>query len=139
MEIFASLEISSGFDFFDFCIYMLLVAAVSVILKNFGFKGAPLICALALICVAIPMLERLSALKSFGTDLVYPEAQRYVKAAVKVVGIGYLSGISADVCKEIGESGIAKCISVVCKIELILLSVPFIEEILQFATSLCSE
>jgi hypothetical protein len=135
----ARLEISGDFDFLNICIYMLLVAAISLILKNFGFKGAPLICALSLICVAIPMLERLKDIEAPIGSLVYSEAEKYIKAAAKVVGIGYLSGICSDVCKEIGEGGVAKCITLVSKLELIAVSAPFIKEVFDFASSLCLE
>ena len=139
MEMCAYLEISGDFDFLHICVYMLLVAAISLILKNFGFKGAPLICALSLICMAIPAFERLKDIEAPIGNLVHYEAERYVKAAAKVVGIGYLSGICSDVCKEIGEGGIGKCISIIAKLELIAVSVPFVKEIFEFASSLCLE
>ena len=117
---------------FDGVLAFLLLTAVSVlILKSFGFRGAPLVTVIAIVCTASYYSEALFSVGSlFGELSDTAEVGKYVSAALKIVGISYLSGISRDVCLEIGESGIAKAVSVVTKLELILLTVPYIKEIL---------
>ena len=58
---------------------------------------------------------------------------------MKVVGIGYLGGISSDVCKEIGEAGVAKGISVAARLEILLISLPFVKDLLELSVSLIGE
>ncbi|MBQ9070869.1 MAG: stage III sporulation AC/AD family protein [Clostridia bacterium] len=132
---FANTE--SGFE--KLCACLLISAALVVILKNFGFKGAPLVAAVVALAFASSLLSRFSTLGGALSFLSsYPESEKYVKAAAKAVGIGYLAGISSDICREIGEAGIGKCITVGARIELVILAVPFIEEILSAAGSLVS-
>jgi stage III sporulation protein AD len=54
-----------------------------------------------------------------GADLSEP-----VSVILKIIGLGYLFGISADICRELGEGGIAKALEVAGRVEIILLSVP---------------
>ena len=117
---------------FDGVIAFLLLAAVSVlILKSFGFRGAPLVSVIAIVSLVSYYSEALLSVSSlFGELSDTAEVGGYVSAALKIVGISYLSGISRDVCLEIGESGIARAVSVVTKLELVLVTVPFIKEIL---------
>ena len=117
---------------FDGALAFLLLAAVSVlVLKSFGFRGAPLVSVIAIVSLVSYYSEALLSVSSlFGELSDTAEVGGYVSAALKIVGISYLSGISRDVCLEIGESGIAKAVSVVTRLELILLTVPYIKEIL---------
>lgn len=132
-----SLEIQASFGFSRVLGVLLLGAVSALILKCFGFRGAPLVAVVALL-LALSYSESALA-EVFGLFSYLSEssgASLYVSAALKAVGISYLSGISIDVCKEIGESGIAKGISLLTKLELILISVPYIKEILSSVSSL---
>ena len=123
---------------FSSALGMLLVGAASaLILKCFGFRGAPLVAVMALLA-ALSCYE--GALKEifslFGYLSEFSGASAYVSAALKVIGVSYLSGISIDVCREIGEGGIAKGIAVLTKLELVLISLPYIKDILGAVSSL---
>ena len=117
---------------FDSAMAVLLLALASVvILKSFGFRGAPVVTVLALVVA----LSSYSALFSEISDTFsyiegLSDVREYVSAVIKVVGISYLSGICSDVAREMGESGCAKAISVITKLELVLLSLPYIKQIL---------
>lgn len=126
---------------FESLVALLLLAAASVfILKSFGFRGAPLVSVVAVL-VAISSLE--SAFREISDLAVYlgeiSGAREYVRAALKVVGISYLSGIGLDVCREIGEAGISRCISLLTRIELLLISMPLVKEMLVSLVSLLGE
>ena len=64
------------------------------------------------------------------------DISEYTKACVKVIGVGYLAGISADTCREIGEGAAARCISILARLELIAISTPFVRQILDSALEL---
>ena len=51
-------------------------------------------------------------------------------------GLGYLFGISADICRELGESGIAKSLEVVGRVEIIAVAVPFWKKIIETGVEL---
>ena len=119
---------------------LLISAAGALLLKNFGFKGAPVFVAVCMVFVISSFSETLSLVKgTFNEILTYADISEYTGAAMKVVGIGYLSGISSDVCREIGEGGVAKCIAVVSKLELITIAAPFISELVSLCAQLLGE
>lgn len=123
---------------FDSVMALILLTAVStLILKSFGFKGAMLVAVLAAVTLISSYGDALREVSSVFSILSSDsDVSEYVNAALKVAGISYLSGISADICREIGETGAAKTVSVVTKLELILLSVPYVKEILNALISL---
>ncbi len=115
---------------------LLVVAAMTLILKNFGFKGAPVFVCLSLLFVFSSVSDSLFSIKDTYFQITsYADIGEYSSALMKVVGIGYISGISSDICKEIGEAGVAKSIMVVSKLELIVIALPFVEK----TVSLCVE
>ena len=116
----------------------LLVCAASVlILKSFGFRGAPLVTVIAVITLISGYGNALLGVSDVFSELgAFSGLSEYVSAALKVVGISYLSGISSELCREIGEGGLAKAISTVTKLELVLLSLPYVKQILSSVLSL---
>lgn len=132
---------TEGMGSFSSTLGVLMLAAVSVlILKSFGFRGAPLVAAVGI--AAALSLYGSSFSEIFGTFSYLggiADISGYLTSLVKVVGISYLAGISMDICREIGEGGVAKCISLITKLELILIALPYIEEIFDTVLSLLSE
>ncbi len=129
--------VSSRNNFFATIGALLLVAVSALLLKSFGFRGASVVVAVGIVAAISYYSDSLSEIFSIFTYLdTASDAGEYVSVAVKIIGISYISGISADVCREIGEGGIAKCIYVITRLELIALSLPFIKEIISLAMSL---
>ena len=112
------------------------LAASLIILKCFGFKGAPIIAAIAFVTLSASALSGMPAFLSLFEQLRSFVADRYIDSAVRIVGVSYLCGISGDVCRELGEGGIAKSISVISKLEMIAIAAPFISEIFSELTDL---
>lgn len=124
-------------DFAGVCIAVLLVASLSLILKVFGFKGAPVFCALAFCALLSSFVNKMnSAFTLFSDFSSVADISVYTEACIKVIGIGYLAGISGDVCREIGEGGAAKFINVFAKLELIAICAPFIKELFESVITL---
>ena len=122
------------------CVLVLLVAALSVLLKSFGFKGAGVFAAAAFCAVISCFAEVFSqSLAVFEDFSAAADISRYVKACIKVIGIGYLSGISGDVCREIGEVGAAKCVGILAKLSLVYISIPFVKELFESALRMVGE
>ena len=116
---------------------LLLSCATVLILKSFGFRGAPLVAVIVILSVLSlyeSALVEMAGLFSYLGEL--SSDGEYISTALKVVGISYLSGVSTDICREIGEGGIAKCISLVTKLELLTLSAPYVKEILELLLTL---
>lgn len=115
-----------------------LVLTVSAfLLKNFGWRGTPIFTAIALvlfIAEAQGELEYIfSSIKKIGIESGIEDA---LSSAIKVLGIGYLFGICADICRELSEAGIAKAVEVVGRVEIIAVVVPYFEEIIKVGIGL---
>ena len=115
----------------------LILTASAFLLKNFGWRGAPIFTAVALILSiseAEGELEYIfSSIKKIGNESGIDDA---LSAAVKVLGIGYLFGICADICRELGEAGIAKAVEVVGRVEIIAVVIPYFQEIIKVGIEL---
>ena len=59
-----------------------------------------------------------------------------VRAALKVLGLGYLYGICADVCRDLSEAGIAKAVEAVGRVEIVAVIMPYFEEIIKVGVEL---
>lgn len=59
-----------------------------------------------------------------------------VRAALKVLGLGYLYGICADVCRDMSEAGIAKAVEAVGRVEIVAVIMPYFEEIIRVGVEL---
>ena len=115
----------------------MILAVSAFLLKSFGWRGAPVFTAVALalfIAEAEGELEYIfSQVKKIGKESGIDDA---LSAAIKVLGIGYLFGICADICRELGEAGIAKAVEIVGRVEIIAIVVPYFEEIIKVGIGL---
>ena len=62
----------------------------------------------------------------------------YAKTLLKAVGIGFVVQISADMCRDAGEGGIAAKLEMAGKAEILVLSLPLIKELLALARGVIS-
>lgn len=112
----------------------LLSAAAVILLKSFGFRGAPIISVLALLIFMNESSEVFSQMASFYSELSdYANIEGFAQSCIKIIGISYLGGISSDVCREIGEGGIAGFITYVERVEMVGLATPYIKEAVALA------
>lgn len=110
----------------------LLVAALAFMLKELGFGGARLFAGVGAVTVLglaiggigevmgklLPILENGAADEAFSVS-------------VKILGVGYVFGTVSDLCRDIGESGVASAALTLGRVEILLLICPYIVKILQ--------
>ena len=123
-------------DFLSVLGALTVLAASLLILKCFGFKGAPVVGAIAMVALSASLFERLPSFLSLFDGLRAITESRYVDSAVRIIGIGYLGGISGEICRELGEGGVAKCIAIASRLEVIAVALPYVSEIFASVTSL---
>ena len=115
----------------------LLILASSTVIRQWKSDFLPLIrigsvvlFGTLLIASAQPLLSLVDRLgKGAG-------AWEYVETILKGLGIVILTQICSDICRDSGEGTLAGHIETVGKLELLLLSIPLIEEILAVAERL---
>ena len=64
------------------------------------------------------------------------EAQAYTAPLLKALGVAVLTHCCGEICRESGESSIATGVETAGKVEILLLSLPLLEELLGIARSL---
>lgn len=119
------------------CALALLSAGAGLVLKEFGWRAAPLlsvICGIAAISFVLPYFVEAGGFYSRLSDNF--GIGEITGSILKIVGIGYLSGITADVCRGLGETSIASAVTLVGKMEIIMLSAPYFFDIVEMGVSL---
>ena len=119
------------------CMVALLVLASSTVIKQWKSDFSPLVrlgttvlFGTLLITSAQPLFSLINTLAGESGTL------KYVETILKGLGIVILTQISADICRDSGESTLAGHIETVGKLELLLLCIPLIGEILATAEKL---
>ena len=108
----------------------LLMAITAVLLKDLGWRGAAVFSAFSL--VALLSLCAEGVLQLSGAISAFTEASALSEAAagvLKITGVGFLMGVAADVCRELGEAGIARGVIFAGRLEILCISLPFLEKI----------
>ncbi len=117
---------------FKFCGIAVIGLALLLSLRSVKSDGVMYVrVALTLVSVA-SVLAMISPAVSFVRDqLSESGSAEYVKVLLKALGIVYLAFICSSVCRDCGEGAVADGVEAVAKVELILLSLPFLRRILQ--------
>lgn len=110
--------------------YLLISLFLGVILRELGFKGAKLVSLVGTVSavgVAAVYVSRLISV--FGA--LGSESGEYAVAMLKIVGIGYVFGICADACTELGEGTLSSYVCLIGRLEILTVSLPFIKTIVE--------
>ena len=115
----------------------LTLAVIVFMLREVGFRGAPIIAVISALLLLIRSVEIYGSLKD--SILALPEGaleSGVLESMLKVTGLTYLYGISSDVCRDLGESGISRALEVAGRVEIALIAAPYIKEIIMLGSEL---
>ena len=119
--------------------YALLLTVAAFLLRRFGWSGAPVFAAICSVMIVGAAADSLRDIFKLATDSAGDSSvSEPIASALKSLGAGYLFGISADVCRELGESGIAKGLEVAGRVEIIAIVIPYFEKIIRLGIELMS-
>lgn len=116
-------------------------------------SGIALICVFALLCIKnmrngfAPLIKMTGTVLLFGVFVVEISpaielvgdmlresgTEYYATVMLKALAIAFVTRLSASVCRDSGESGIAAGVESVGKAELVILSLPLLGELLEVA------
>ena len=99
----------------DFALTVSIACAVTVLLLLFN-----------------TLLPAINSLKGLITKI--KPAATYFGIALKALGIAYISGFAADVCRDFGQSSLASKAEFAGKCAIFILSLPLIKSILDVVT-----
>ena len=109
---------------------VLISLICAVVLKEFGAKSIPVlvsVCVLGVISLYSEIFFEIIGLVDRLTEMA--DCRDYARAGIKIVGVGYLSGIVSDVCDDLGERGLARAAALVGRLEIAVICIPYLEKI----------
>ena len=119
------------------CALGLLLAFVGVMLSEVGYKSKKLFSLLAAVAV-LSLLggEISSALSSIMSLGEITGISEIAATALKIVGLGYVFGVSSDIIKELSEPTLASFVTVGGRIEILIVVLPYFVEIIELGIEL---
>ncbi len=114
-----------------------MLTFIAFLLRGFGWRGAPIFVSVAVTLIVTKAFT--SLISVFGLVERLSESANIkepVGTAVKIIGLSYLFGISSDIARELGESGIAKAVEMLGRVEILLLALPYFEKIVNIGIEL---
>ena len=111
--------------------YAFLTLFLSVILREVGFRGARLISLIGVVGLLSTCIAGLEALGGVYEKLGQGIPDEYAVTVMKIIGVGYSSGICADVCLEFGEVGLSQAVTLFGRVEMFVISAPFALAVLE--------
>ena len=117
----------------------LLLAVSAFALREFGWRGTPLFVMLGVLLllgrVAAEALPLFRFLSSLGAESGLAEASG---AVLKILGIGYLTSLTAGTCRGLGEGTLAAAVETAGRLGVLLLALPFFERLIALAAALAA-
>ena len=115
----------------------ILAAAASLILKSNGAKLAPLVAVAGGLLLLVFAFHRYRQPIDAMLRLAEEAGVRSSLAAVlKMLAVGCLTTLAADVCREMGESTLGARVEMCGRAEILLLCLPFLLELFSLALGL---
>ena len=122
---------------FKICAVGLIGALLAYFLGEMGFKNKKLLSVLSIVILFGAAKTGVASLIEKAVDISNAAGiSDACSCALKAVGLGYLFGFVADTCCELGESSIAKAVTVVGNVEIVLVSLPYFEKTLNLGMEL---
>ena len=116
---------------FKACALALVAVFSAVILRELGWRGAGItvtFCALVLFSLAAEGIANGAHEIEYLSSLA--EVSDFGKCVLKIIGIGYVFGMSADVCKDMNQQIVATALCTVGRIEILITVLPYFRKIL---------
>ncbi len=111
-----------------------LLSAI-ILLRELRKEWVPyVICAFG-IAVFLFVKDRLGEMVPFVTEFGTESTGEYVVVLCKALGIVWLTHTSCEICKTVGETGLAGYMELAGRIELVTLSLPLWKSLLELALS----
>ena len=119
------------------CAVAILCSILAFLLDRMGFKSKGLFSSLCALVILSSLFDPLSNMFSKFTDLSkLAGITDAATCALRVVGLGYTFGLTADLCGGLGEQGLSSVILLVGRVQILLLVCPYFEKIIDVGLEL---
>ena len=115
----------------------LAFAALLFILKGLGWRGSAVVGAVCFASLLFAVFIKYGGVISdLGSLCEASGVGECAAVMIKIIGVGYLFGVCADTCRELGEAGIAKAVDVAGRVEITVIIMPYFKEIIEIGVGL---
>lgn len=84
------------------------------------------------LAIATPLIE-------FLNNLAEPSSKKFITLLLKAIGISLIASTTADICRDSGEQAIANKVELLGKCEILLLSLPILQDLTLLMTQILEE
>lgn len=122
---------------FKACAIALISVFVIAVLKEIGLRSVG---AISAICAAV-IFSLASELLFDGVGTIKEISQiagvaKETADILKVIGVGYVFGFCSDVCAELGDAGTASALTLVGRLEVVGIALPYFKRLIDLGVSL---
>jgi Stage III sporulation protein AC/AD protein family. len=122
---------------FQLCGIAVCVMVFSIMLKERQGEMALLISCAGSVFLLAAIVPTFAPAVTFITDIIEATAlSAYSAVLLKALGVTYVIQITAEICRDAGESSIASKVELAGKGEILLLTLPVIKELIAAANSM---
>ena len=119
-------------------VLILFHGLLAFLLREVKSGLAPLVPLIAGVMLLLGTLVRLSPLTALFEMLSQAGLDESVSLSLRVLGIGYLGELGADMCRDLGAGSLGARLEMCAGIEILLVSLPCLESLLSKAMELLS-
>ncbi len=117
----------------------ILTLVASIVLRESGRPWSEALTAVFAVSAVAHAVNAVSQSAELLRNLAFDaDTSAYVKLLLKAGGIAYLTDITAGLCRNAGESSLGTYVELAGRAELILLSLPLLEELLELSFGVLS-
>ena len=118
----------------------LAAAVVSIVLRQYRADYAMVISLAAGALVRVVVLRALEPVLGEVTDIIAMSGIGMENSAtvLKVVGVGFITQLACDSCRDAGESAIASKVELAGRVFILILALPVFGQVLQIVSGLLS-
>ena len=113
----------------------LIAAVVGFVLSELGFRGKRVVSSFVIIILLLFFVDLVADAVSMILAVPIDEGREAINTALKIVGVGHAFNICADVCTELSEGGLAAAITVVGRLEILLMILPRAIDLIEYSAS----
>ena len=115
----------------------LLVAVSAFLLSELGFRGKRSFSLLGIIIFLLIFIDLArDAIGQISAIPIGEEGEAALTSALKIAGVGHAFSISSDICAELSEGGIATALIMVGKAEILMLIIPTVLDLIEYAKTI---
>jgi hypothetical protein len=122
---------------FKACALALVAVFCTVILRELGWRGAGITATLVAVILFSALAEGIaSGAREIEGLTSLAELSDYGKCVLKIIGLGYVYGMSADICRDMDRGSVASALCAVGRVEILLTVLPYFRKILDLGLKL---